>query len=100
MMNLRLALAASAMLLSSCAAPRFALEPRYGELDVSGDVTLTDSGAPVSKNSLDDMGIDGSESAPGLVADLQFGSPHLTLSTESASHCSRLFTAWFHGSSA
>ncbi len=45
---------------------------------------MTTSGSPVVENSLDDLSLSGEESAPGLRVDIPFGSPHITLATESA----------------
>ncbi len=84
-MNFRLACAALAtLLLVACSAPGISVEPRYGLLDAQGELALTNSGSPVARNSLSDIGIAGQESALGLRVDIPFGSPRITLGTDSA----------------
>ena len=72
------------VLLGACSAPGISVEPHYGFLDAQGDLAMTTTGSPVVKNSLDDIGIAGEESALGLRVDIPFGSPRITLGTDSA----------------
>lgn len=84
-MRLHLSCALVATLLCvACSAPGISVEPRYGRLDARGDLALTSAGSPVVQNSLSDIGISGEETALGLRVDIPFGSPHITLGTDSA----------------
>ncbi|HTF90960.1 MAG TPA: hypothetical protein VK843_21250 [Planctomycetota bacterium] len=69
---------------ASCSAPQFAVEATYGRLEPSGDLALTSSGNPVTRNSLDGIGIEDEESSIGLRADFEWGIPHVTLATQDA----------------
>ncbi|MCY3002664.1 MAG: hypothetical protein NTV21_12750 [Planctomycetota bacterium] len=80
--------ASLALLLASCAAPQFQAEVLYGPLDPSGDVAITDTSLIVpikAKESVADLGINDQEATLGARADLKWGSPHLTLTTQQTS---------------
>ncbi|MEO6707936.1 MAG: hypothetical protein ABI054_00825 [Planctomycetota bacterium] len=69
---------------ASCSAPQFAVEATYARLEPSGNLALTSSGNPVTRNSLHELGIEDEESSVGLRADFEWGIPHVTLATQSA----------------
>lgn len=85
-MNPRTAsLFAACAAVASCAAPQFSVAPTYGTLEPKGDMSYVSSGAAVANNSIDSLGLDDAEGTLGLRADFKWGSPHLTLATQSAS---------------
>lgn len=84
-MDHRISFVVLGLLLGACSMPTVGVEARYANLDAKGDVALATGGNPVARNSLSDVGLDGEEGSLGLRGDLKFGSPHLTVSTESAS---------------
>ena len=80
------AAASLAALLCSCSAPKVALQATYGELKPDGDLGYaTTSGGVSGSTSTSDLAIDDSEAMPGARADLKWGAPHLTLSTQASS---------------
>lgn len=73
-----LACTSALMLCSSCAGPYIAVEPRYGNLELDGDVAVA-SGAITSSNSLDAVGLDDAEGTFGARVDARWLMPHLTV---------------------
>ena len=75
-------------LLGSCAAPSADIMPRYGTLDIGGDFGLKGSSSPgaVPKSNASAAGFSRDESVIGLRADVDLGTPHLMVSTQSSSH--------------
>lgn len=74
--------------LTSCAAPQFTVAPSLGQFKPDGDVSYIDTSGPApatSDNSVEDLDLKQSEDTWGLRADLKFGAPHLTLSTQASS---------------
>ena len=71
--------------LAACATPRLEVMPRYGTFDVDGKFGISSSGVS-AKNSLGDIGIEKDSGVLGGRADFKWGSPHLTVSTQSSSH--------------
>jgi hypothetical protein len=63
---------------AACAAPQFGVEPRYGSFEIDGNVGANVGGASAN-NTLADIGIEGSDDVPALAADVQWGSPHLSV---------------------
>ena len=77
-----------ALCLAACSAPQFQAEILYGPLDPSGDVAITDTSLIVpikASESVADLGINDEEGTLGARADLKWGMPHLTLTTQSSS---------------
>lgn len=78
-MNRTLLVAVTALsLCSACAAPYIAVEPRYGVMDLDGDIAVS-SGAITASNSLDALGLDDEEDAIGARVDARWLMPHLTV---------------------
>lgn len=77
-------LALPLLIFASCALPEIDAEPAYALLDSKGDIAVNDSGQPLVRNTLEDMGLSGEESSLALRVDAKWGMPHLTLSTQSA----------------
>lgn len=72
--------AAVTALAGACSAPRFAVEPRVGQSEVSGHLASSAPGDPLQKNDVEGaLNLDQDDSAPGLRADLEFGSPHVVV---------------------
>lgn len=78
---------ASLTLLSlvACSTPRLDATARYGQYDLDGEVGLGSSGVTAS-NDFSDLGLDGDSSDAGAVVDFKWGSPHLTISTQSSAY--------------
>jgi len=66
-------------LVSACSAPRIAVEPRVSQPDVSGHVAAAQPGQPLQPNDVEGALDLGDDTAPGLRADLDLGSPHFVL---------------------
>lgn len=74
--------------LAACAAPQFTVAPTFGQFEPDGDVSYIDTTQPVPAtidNSVDDLGLADSEDTFGVRADMKFGVPHLTVSTQASS---------------
>ncbi len=87
-MKTALALTFVVSALASCSAPQFNVAPTLGRFEPKGDVSYIDTTQPIPatiNNSVDDLDLDESENTFGVRADLKFGSPHLTLSTQGSS---------------
>ena len=71
---------------ASCAAPQLTLVGHQGSFTPEGDISVDDTttGA-TSANSVENFGLDDDATTTGARLDLKFGSPHLTLSTQSSS---------------
>jgi len=70
-----------AVALAACSAPRVAVEPRVGQPDVSGHVAAAAPGEPLVPNDVEGaLDLEQDDAAPGLRADLEFGSPRVVLS--------------------
>lgn len=82
---MRTALALLAPLLLGSCLPRLAVMPRYGPVDVDGELGISDSGT-VAKGSLSEAGFEEDDGVVGAVVDLKWGSPHLMVSTQSSTH--------------
>lgn len=66
--------------LAGCSAPRLAVEPRVARPSVSGHIAVADPGEPLAPNDVEgDLDLEEDDAAPGLRADLEFGSPHVVL---------------------
>jgi hypothetical protein len=74
-----------ALLLSACAAPTVAVEPRWTMVDVEGDVAVA-SGNVTATNDVDAVGIEEDDGAFGARADFKWGAPHLTLDLQQSRH--------------
>jgi hypothetical protein len=79
-----LAFLALPLLLVSCGAPQLMVTPRYGQFEVDGDFGI--GSAPVVTGSLDQAGLGDTEEHFGIQADVKWGSPHLSVSTQSSEH--------------
>ena len=65
---------------AACSTPCGSVLARVGQSDIDGHVAVADSGQPLADNTLDEaLGLGKDDSAPGLRADLDFGSPHVVL---------------------
>ena len=67
---------------AACSTPQFDITPRYGYLDVSGDIGVSSSGGGVSvsaDNDVSTLGFDADDGVPGLRADFKWGMPHLVI---------------------
>jgi hypothetical protein len=82
---LKLPSALALLALTGCAVPSFSVAPRFGTFDVDGDLSIATSGSSAD-NSLDRLGTERDDSVFGARADLDFGVPHLTLTTQSSAH--------------
>ena len=69
------------LLAVACGAPRIDVAPRYGQVELEGDLAIGSGGA-----SLEQAGLGDEEDALGLQADFKWGSPHLSISTQSSEH--------------
>ncbi|MCY2959892.1 MAG: hypothetical protein NTY35_06970 [Planctomycetota bacterium] len=66
--------------LAGCSAPRLAVEPRVARPSVSGHVASAAPGDPLTSNDIaGDLNLEEDDAAPGVRADLEFGSPHVVL---------------------
>ena len=63
---------------SSCAGPYIAVEPRYGRMELDGDIAVS-SGAITANNSLETLGLDDEEDTFGARVDARWLMPHLTV---------------------
>jgi hypothetical protein len=81
----RTLLAALPWVLSACAAPTVAVEPRYTRVDVEGDVAVA-SGNVTATNDVEAVGIEDDDGAFGIRGDFQWGAPHLTLDFQQSRH--------------
>lgn len=66
---------------AACAAPQLEITPHFGTSKLSGDVAVS-TGSVAATTGIDDIGLDGSESTPGVRVDAKWGSPHLSVSLE------------------
>jgi len=80
-----LACAAAALLAGACAAPELSVSPRVGRVKASGGlgVSATDMEGTAS---LDEAGLGEREDLLGLRADVRWGTPHLSVSSQVSSH--------------
>jgi hypothetical protein len=76
---------ASGALIASCSTPRFDITPRYGPLDIEGDVGMS-QGAVVGKADLESSGLQEDDSVLGGRFDFDWGGSHLMVSTQKSSH--------------
>jgi hypothetical protein len=72
------------VLLAACSAPTLDASVRYGLNSLDGDI-LTGTGGTVVANSFNDLGLNDDEPTPGATVDFKWGSPHLSISTQSSS---------------
>lgn len=73
-----LSLTSALVLCCSCAGPYIAVEPRYGNMELDGDVAVS-TGAVTASNSLDAVGLDDAEGTFGARVDARWLLPHLTV---------------------
>jgi|JI10StandDraft_1071094.scaffolds.fasta_scaffold33753_5 hypothetical protein len=66
---------------AACAAPNLEVTPHFGSSKLSGDFAVA-AGSVSATTGIDDIGLDGSESTPGVRIDAKWGSPHLSVSVE------------------
>lgn len=69
-------------LLAACSAPTLDASLLYGLQELDGHIKTGTGGATVA-NSFDDLGLNDAEGALGASVDLKWGSPHLSISTQS-----------------
>jgi hypothetical protein len=72
--------------LASCAMPTVGIEPRVGPVEVDGDISVVAAGAPTSKNSTGDLGIDDDDSGFAVRGDFKWGMPHLSVALQQTTH--------------
>lgn len=82
----QLSLACILALLTSCALPSLDVMPRYGQLDVDGDIGAALSGTTLLTNDIKDVGIEDDDGYPGVLLDLDFGSPHFIFMGQNSIH--------------
>lgn len=70
---------------AACATPHLDAMGRYGQYSLDGDLAISTTGAS-ARNDLDALGLDDKEGTPGALIDLKWGSPHLTLTTQSSKY--------------
>jgi hypothetical protein len=70
--------------LTSCFAPKVGLEARYGQVDVGGSAAVQTGGIS-AENSVEALGIQDT-TAPSLVGDFKWGSPHLYVNLQRSDH--------------
>jgi hypothetical protein len=70
---------------SSCTAPAFGIEPRYGPVDIEGDVGFS-AGSVSADNSVEDAGIDDDDGAGSVRADFRWGVPRLSITLQQSTH--------------
>lgn len=80
---LPLAVPLVSLALASCA-PSLKVMPRIGALELEGDLLISEDEVDAT-NSVGDLGLDDREATPSALLDLEWGSPHLTLATQSTS---------------
>jgi hypothetical protein len=68
-----------------CAVPQVAVEPRYGPVDIEGEVGIS-SGSTSATNDVDAVGIEDDDGAFGLRGDFKWGSPHLSVDLQQSVH--------------
>ena len=73
-----LTLAATLTLCSACAGPYIAVEPRYAQLSLEGDIAVA-SGAVTATNSVEALGLGDEEDTFGARVDARWLMPHLTV---------------------
>lgn len=78
-------LIALTLLTSACFAPEVAIEPRFTQVNISGDIAIA-NGAITADNDVEDVGIEDDSSAFGLRGDFKWGAPHLTLDLQTSTH--------------
>ena len=78
-------LAALPWLAWGCFVPEIAVEPRYGPVDVEGEIGIS-SGSSSATNDVDAVGIEDDDGALGVRGDFKWGSPHLTLDLQQSTH--------------
>jgi len=71
--------------LQGCALPGLAVEPRYGPVNLSGDLGVAATGVSAD-NSVEDLGLGDDDGTPGLRADFDWGSPHLVMILRKSTH--------------
>jgi hypothetical protein len=84
-----LALALAVQALAACSTPQFDVTPRYGYLDIEGDIGVSDaslSGGVTATNDVGDLGFQEDDGVPGVRADLKFGVPHIVLNYQQSDH--------------
>lgn len=80
------ALSLGLALFGSCAAPQLTVMVNHGPITPDGEIQVDDVGSPAtSRNTASDLGLDDDEGTLAGRVDLKFGSPHLTLSTQTTS---------------
>lgn len=87
-MKSHFALSLFAAALAACSAPQITVAPSLGQFEPEGDVSYIDTSLPLPatvNNSVDDLDLAESEDTWGVRADLKFGAPHLTISTQASS---------------
>lgn len=81
-----LSLACTLALLTSCALPSIDVTPRYGQLNVEGDIGASTSGTALFQNDVDQIGIEDEKGYPGLRLDLDVGAPHIIFTGQNTVH--------------
>ena len=78
-----------ALLASACNTPRFFVVPRGGQFEPEGDIALSGDAATIgidATNSVEALGFVEDEGVPGLRADVDWGTSHLTLAWQQSEH--------------
>jgi hypothetical protein len=76
-------------LASACASTRFSVLPRYGKFEPDGEIAVSGDAGTVgvnATNSIEALGMVEDDGAPGIRADLDWGSPRLTLAWQQSEH--------------
>jgi len=76
---------AATLLVGACAAPELSVSPRVGRVRASGGLGVSTMDVQGTA-SLDSTGLDGREDLLGLRADVRWGTPHLSVSSQISSH--------------
>ena len=79
-------LACALLLFASCTLPTVDVMPRYGKLDVEGDVGADVSGMSVLQNDVSELGIDDDDGFFGARVDLDVGAPHFVFMGQRTEH--------------
>lgn len=75
----------AALLLAACSAPRFDVTPRFGTLDIDGQLGIS-SGAVSAKADLNTAGLQEDDSVLGARVDFDWGPSHLMVSGQQSEH--------------
>jgi len=76
------------LLASACASTHLSVLPRYGKFEPDGEIAVSgDAGVGVNaSNSVEALGLVEDDSAPGIRADLDWGSARMTLAWQQSEH--------------